>query len=274
MAERDNKANINFVFANEDSQFRIGLRSALANEGYTSIRDCSSITRLEDAFRSSTPDLLLIDAQMEDNRAFDIITAIRHCELRANLFVTIMLTLQMPDGDLGKKVIKSGVDDLMLKPNSTSDLMKRVKALAAERQPFVGTTEYIGPQRRADREQDDTEEGLKLDLVEVPNTLGAKARGEEVDEFELQKLISEAKTEINQQRLQRNGSEIAAPVADIVPAYTEDRVDDAIKAKVASLSQFAVDVSERLSNTGFMHVADLCGVLSSISSSLQKWRYQ
>ena len=78
MAERDNKANINFVFANEDSQFRIGLRSAPANEGFTSIRDCSSITRLEDAFRSSTPDLLLIDAQMEDNRAFDIITAIRH----------------------------------------------------------------------------------------------------------------------------------------------------------------------------------------------------
>lgn len=161
--------------------------------------------------------------------------------------------------------------------------MKRVKALAAERQPFVVTIECIGPQRRADREQDDTEEGLKLDLVEVPNTLGAKARGEEVDEFELQKLISEAKTGINQQRLQRNGPEIAASVADIVPAYTEDRVDDAItedrvddaiKAKVASLSQFAVDVSERLSNIGFMHVADLCGVLSSISSSLQKWRYQ
>jgi len=206
---------------------------------------------------------------MEDNRAFDIITAIRHGELGTNPFVTIMVTLQMPDGDLVKKVIKSGVDDLMLKPIPTSDLMKRVKALAAERQPFVVTTEYIGPQRRADREQDDTEEGLKLDLVEVPNTLGAKARGEEVDEFELQKLISEAKTEINEQRLQRNGPEIAALVADIVPAYTEDRVDDAIKAKVASLSQFAVDVSERLSNTGFMHVADLCGVLSSISSSLQ-----
>ena len=57
--------------------------------------------------------------------------------------------------------------------------------------------------------------------------------------------------------------------ADIVPAYEEERVDDAIKAKVASLSQFAVDVSERLSNTGFMHVADVCGVLSSISASLQ-----
>ncbi len=99
--------------------------------------------------------------------------------------------------------------------------------------------------------------------------MGTKARGEEVDESELQKLIAEAKTEINEQRLQRNGPEIAALVADIVPAYEEDRVDDAIKAKVASLSQFAEDVSDRLSNTGFMQVADICGILSRISVSLQ-----
>lgn len=207
------------MFADEDQQFRVGLRSALAQEGYSSIQDCSTIAKLEEAFRKSAPDLLLIDAQMEDNRAFDVIAAIRHGELGNNPFVTIMVTLRMPDGDLVKKIIESGVDDLMLKPLSTNDLMKRISSLAAERQPFVVTTEYIGPQRRADREQDDSEDGLKLDLVEVPNTLGSKARGEEVDEFELQKLIAEAKTEINEQRLQRNGPEIAALVADIVPAY-------------------------------------------------------
>lgn len=145
----------------------------------------------------------------------------------------------------------------MLKPLSTNDLIKRISSLVAERQPFVVTTDYIGPQRRADREQDDSEDGLKLDLVELPNTVASTARGEEVDEFELQKLTAEAKTKINEQRLKRNGPEIAALVADIVPAYEEERVGDAIKAKVASLSQFAVDVSEPLSNPGFMRVAEL-----------------
>lgn len=268
-AERDNRAGVNFVFADEDSQFRIGLRSALAHEGYTSIYDCSSITKLRDSFQTATPDLLLIDAEMEGDRAFEVISDIRHGELGKNPFVTIMVTLQAPDGDLVQKVIDSGVDDLLLKPVSTAALMTRIKTLAEERQRFVVTTDYIGPQRRANREQDDNEDGLKLDLIEVPNTLGAKARGEEVDEYELQKLIAEAKTEINEQRLQRNGPEIAALVADIVPAFEEDRVDDTIKAKIESLSKFAEDVSERLSNTGFVHVSDLCGVLSSISASLK-----
>lgn len=40
---------------------------------------------------------------MEDNRAFDVIAAIRHGELGNNPFATIMVTLRMPDGDLVKK---------------------------------------------------------------------------------------------------------------------------------------------------------------------------
>jgi hypothetical protein len=47
-----------------------------------------------------------------------------------------------------------------------NDLMTLITALEAERQPFVVTTEYITPQRHADREKDDTEGGLKLDVIE------------------------------------------------------------------------------------------------------------
>ena len=269
MTERDNRANIDFVFADEDGQFRIGLRSALANEGYTNIRDCSTIARLESAIDAATPDLLVLDARMEDNASFDIISRIRRSELGTNPFVTIMMTIRSLDRDIVQKVIESGVDDLLLKPVSTTDIMNRIKSLAAERQPFVVTKDYIGPQRRTARDRDDEEDGEEPELIEVPNTLGAKSRGEEVDDFELQKLIAEAQSEINEQRLQRNGPEIAALVAEIVPAYEENRIDDEIKAKVTSLTEFADDVSERLSNTSFVHVSDLCNVLSSIAASLR-----
>lgn len=267
--DQSNRANVDFVFADEDAQFRLGLRNALAHEGYQNIRDCSSVSKIYDAFQSGAPDLLLIDAHMEDGAAFDIISKIRRSELGSNPFLTIMVTLWQPDGDLVKRVIESGVDDLLLKPLSTAQMMQRIEQHAKERQRFVVTADYIGPQRRKDREKDDTEEGLKLEAIEVPNTLGAKSRGEEVDDFELQKMIAEAQTEINEQRLKRNAPEIAALVRDIVPSYQSGEVDDAVEAKIEALSGFAADVSERLAGTSFVHVSDLCGVLGSISASLK-----
>ena len=264
-----NRANIEFVFADDNSQFRVGLRNALMHEGYKDISDCSSLMKVEECFQTGAPDLLLIDVQMEGGAGFDTISKIRRSEIGKNPFITIMVTLWEPDGDLVRKVIESGVDDILLKPISTGQLMQRIEQLANERQKFVVTADYIGPQRRKDREKDDSEDGLKLDLVEVPNTLGSKARGEEVDNYELQKLISEAQTEINEQRLKRNAPEIAMLVKEIVPAFQDGNVDDVIKAKVKSLSGFAADVSERLSGTSYMNVSDLCAILGSIASALQ-----
>ena len=269
MAERDHRSSIDFIFADEDQQFRIGLRSALAKEGYSNIRDCSTISRLLDAFQISTPDLLLIDAGMEEQKAFDIIRDIRHGNLGENPFLTIMVTLREPNANIVKRVIGSGVDDLIVKPVSTADLMLRISSRAAERQPFIVTADYIGPHRKSNLGSGNTEDGAPPNLIEVPNTLGAKTRGEEVDDYELQKLIAEAQSEINEQRLQRNAPEIAALVFEIVPAYVQDRVNDDIRQKVSSLAEFANDVSKRLSNTSFIHVADLCSVLSSISIALQ-----
>jgi len=264
-----NRANVDFVFADADGQFRLGLRNALVHEGYKNIRDCSTVAKIYDVFESGAPDLLLIDAHMGEGAAFDVIEKIRRSELGSNPFLTIMVTLAEPDPDLVKRVIQSGVDDLLLKPISTTQMMQRIQQHAEQRQRFVVTADYIGPQRRKDRKEDDSEEGLKLEAIEVPNTLGAKARGEEVDEFELQKLIAEAQTEINEQRLKRNAPEIAVLVREIVPAYEKGEVDAEVEAKVLSLSKFADDVSERLAGTQYMHVSDLCSILGSISGSLK-----
>jgi DNA-binding NarL/FixJ family response regulator len=264
-----NRANVDFVFADADGQFRLGLRNALVHEGYKNIRDCSTVAKIYDVFESGAPDLLLIDAHMGEGAAFDVIEKIRRSELGSNPSLMIMVTLAAPDPDLVKRVIQSGVDDLLLKPISTTQMMQRIQQHAEQRQRFVVTADYIGPQRRKDRKKDDSEEGLKLEAIEVPNTLGAKARGEEVDEFELQKLIAKAQTEINEQRLKRNAPEISALVREIVPAYEKGEVDAEVEAKVLSLSKFADDVSERLAGTQYVHVSDLCAILGSISGSLK-----
>ena len=130
------------------------------------------------------------------------------------------------------------------------------------------TKDYIGLQRRTGRERDADEEGEEPELIEVANTLGAKSRGEALNDYELLKLINEAQSEINEQRFQRNGAEIAALFAEIVPAHAKNRVDDEIKAKIICFTEFADDVSDRPPNTNFVHVSDLCDVLSNITASL------
>ena len=49
---------------------------------------------------------------MEDDAGFDIISRIRRSELGTNPFITIMVTIRSPDGDIVQKVIESGVDEL------------------------------------------------------------------------------------------------------------------------------------------------------------------
>ena len=123
-------------------------------------------------------------------------------------------------------------------------------------------------QRRIGRERDADEEGEKPELIEVSDTLGAKSRGEELNDYELLKLINEAQSEINEQRFKRNGADIEALFAEIVPAQAKNRVDDKIKAKITCFTEFADDVSDRPSHTNFVNVSDFSNVLSSITASL------
>ena len=271
-AEQANRANVNIVFGDEDASFRSGLGNALAKEGYKGIRDCRNLTQVAEAFTVETdlPDLLVLDAQMGDGKAPDLVARIRRGELGHNPFVTIIVTLREPDRELVEKVIACGVDDLLLKPISTTQIMDRIRKLASERQRFVVTTGYIGPQRRRARRDDDAAPEAEPELVEVPNTLGAKARGEEVDMHALRKMISEAKLEINEQRLRRNAAEVAALVRAIVPACLEDRLDAETEAKIDSLVALASDVRGRLMQTSFSHVSDLCYELHNIAGSLQE----
>ncbi|MBG06440.1 MAG: hypothetical protein CMM59_20455 [Rhodospirillaceae bacterium] len=82
-----NRANIEFVFADDNSQFRVGLRNALMHEGYKDISDCSSLMEVEECFQTGAPDLLLIDVQMEGGAGFDTISKIRRSEIGKNPFI-------------------------------------------------------------------------------------------------------------------------------------------------------------------------------------------
>ncbi|MGB0552926.1 MAG: hypothetical protein ACPGQV_10160 [Alphaproteobacteria bacterium] len=111
------------------------------------------------------------------------------------------------------------------------------------------TSEYIGPDRRGGRKKKEGEPHDPADdvpRIEAPNTLGAKAAGEQIDFVQAQKMVSSAMYEINYQRLRRHSLRIAAIVDKIVLGYQKNYVTPAIQKEVVRLSDISKEISAHL----------------------------
>jgi CheY-like chemotaxis protein len=240
-------------------------------EGYRGVRDVSTVSGARDRINESAPDLLVVDSRMPDGDSIAMIEDIRFKRLGSNPFLTIMVMIWSPNREMVDRILKCGVDDLLVRPHAPMKVMERINYLAGNRQPFVVTSEYIGPDRGGRKKKEGEEHNPANDVprIEVPNTLGAKAAGEQIDYVELQEMISSAMYEINDQRLRRHSLRIAAIVDKIVPAYQKNNVTPAIEKDVARLSDISKEISERLVDSDFEHVTDLCETLDSVTSSIR-----
>jgi DNA-binding response OmpR family regulator len=265
--------DVDILLVDAEVQLRQGLRNILMQEGYRGVRDVSTVGGARDSIRKAPPDLLVVDSRMPDGDSIAMIEDIRFKRLGSNPFITIIVMVWSPNREMVDRITKCGVDDLLVKPIAPSKLMERINFLAGNRQPFVVTSEYIGPDRRGGRKAKDGEEKDPADdvpRIEVPNTLGAKAAGETVDFVELQEMVANAMYEINDQRLKRHSYRIAAIVNKIVPAYQKKLVTPAIQKEVVHLSAISKEISERLADSDFEHVTDLCETLDSVTSSIRR----
>ncbi len=269
-----NRPNINIILAEPESQLRQGIRNAMAMQGYQSIRDFSRLDRVEQEVARDTPDLLVIDATMPGGDTCELVEKIRHRRIGDNPFLAIIVTIWNPGRQLVQRVVNSGADDLLVKPISPAQLMGRINALVDYRKPFLVTSDYIGPDRRKNRSDKDGaaegEDEAESMLIDVPNTLRAKARGETIDPQEMQALIDQAMYQVNEQRLKRHSYQIAFLVNLIVPAYKENRYGPEIEAHIARLADIANDIGARLAGSSFEHVADLCTTLIDVADSIRK----
>ncbi len=259
---------VDILLVDAEVQLRQGLRNILMQEGFRGVRDISTLAATRESIRKTPPDLIVVDCNMPDGDAIGMVEDIRHKRLGSNPFVTIMLTVWSPNREIVERITKCGVDDLMVKPISPMQLMERIKFLADSRKPFIVTSEYIGPDRRGDRTGDD-DEGEPVPVVEVPNTLKSKSKGEDVDYVDLQNMVENAMFEINDQRLKRHSYLIASIVDEIVPAYRENKVTQDVQRQVIKLSGVAKEISERLIESDFKHVTDLCDTLDEITTAIR-----
>lgn len=266
----DQLDNVVVLLADDKVEIRRLMHDAFRNNGMRGVREFPNLSALEVAASASIPpDLIVTDASLPGGDIFAMIEAIRAGDIGVNPFVPIIFMTWNADGDMIKNAVNSGADYILAAPFSPADVFKRIKILINERKPFVVTSDYIGPDRRRDPTRGDNE----IPVIDVPNTLRLKARGENVDLSQLNSAVSEAMSEVNEQRLVRHSYQINLLVEMIVPAYSEEEVAPVIQVHVQKLAAVAEEVSTRLVGSRFEHVAEMCQNLSDVADSINSnWK--
>ncbi|MCR9218996.1 MAG: response regulator [Alphaproteobacteria bacterium] len=256
--------NATILFGEPEGSLRQALRIALNREGFEGIVDFDRMRALRDAVVKSAPDLLILDSEMDVGAADAVIQEIRRGGLGDNPFIPVIVTIWEPTQEIVQRVASSGADDIMVKPVSPAQILDRIKAIVQARKPFVVTSDYIGPDRR----KDDTRKS-EIPQIEVPNTLRAKVRGEEINRTELSESIQKAQATINDERLRRNAFQIAFLVEVILPEFKKREVTAPLLKGLEKLLETARDTATRVKGTKWSHVSELCSSLMQVTASLR-----
>jgi len=115
--------NERILLAEDDPSILTAVSDLLESEGYCVETAMDGTTAL-DLFRSSPPDLVLLDVMMPGMNGYDVCRAIRGQDVRVPV---VMLTAKGQEVD---KVVglELGADDYIVKPFGMSELLARIRA--------------------------------------------------------------------------------------------------------------------------------------------------
>ena len=193
--------------------------------------------------RREPPDVVILDADLEDDNPCEMVRSIRHGKLGSNPFLTVVMTTSIASNDRVRAIVESGADGLLLKPISPAAVMERLAGLVRQRKPFIVTSAYIGPDRRKDPARGPS----SIPLFDVPNTLRAKAEGRQPRLGDLEETIARAQKAIDEEKRRRDAFQITFLAGLIVSGTPGLNDDDANRDYLDSLIDACSDLLERIS---------------------------
>lgn len=245
-------------------QVRSSLRMALNDAGMKNgnIWEGGDLEAITDSVSAPNgPDIVICDVTENTDDACQIFSAIRHNELGTNPFICIIGVVWSPKQALVNKVMGSGADVLVAAPISPSLILDRIEALVHSRKPFVVTSDYIGPDRRFPDDR-----GNEIEVVEVPNSLRAKALGR-FDAAQLKNEIAAARADINGQKINRQAFQVTFLADKILEGFQEGDLSNAGQ-KLAELKKVTNDMKMRAFSAGSKDLEELCVPLRTVVQSL------
>ena len=257
--------NVDLLLVDPKAEKRSTLRQTLNDLDFCEIRFGSSISDILLAIDTRLPDLIITDSELQDGDICKLIEGIRSNQIGPNPFLPFVVTTWNPSNELVTKVIDSGADDLLVQPISRSQLRDRINVLTFNRKPFVVTAMYIGPDRRKQPRPD----RLEVPLLQVPNSLHAKATGI-VDVVQMQCAVDDMIRYCNQQKLERDAFHIDYLVNQILSAYQRNQIDISLRNNLHQLSLTTQDSLRRVAGTKYEYLSKLCKAMISVVSRLGK----
>ncbi len=256
--------NVEVLLIDPDHGYRQTMFSMMHNVGIRNIKQGATMAEIRRAFTASEPDLLISETNLPDGDFCSFVYGLRHHSVGNNPFLPILALTNEPTGELVRKVVDSGSDDLLTKPLSAMQIKERVTSLVESRKPFVVTSDYIGPTRRNLKSREES----MVPLLDVPNILREKATGKKA-ESGIQASVDEAILEINLQKLERYAHQIVYLVDHIVPALLKGDMDEQISQHITRLDYVANDTSRRLVGTKYDHISELCQTLINVTTKIK-----
>ena len=266
MIARIHRPKIGILMGEGNLSVRIALKSLLQAEGFSSIVDVPDVKNLRILLeeRREPPDVVILDADLEDDNPCEMVRSIRHGRLGSNPFLTVVMTTSIASNDRVRAIVESGADGLLLKPISPAAVMERLAGLVRQRKPFIVTSAYIGPDRRKDPARGPS----SIPLFDVPNTLRAKAEGRPPRPDELEETIARAQKAIDEEKRRRDAFQITFLAGLIVSGTPGLNDDDTNRDYLESLIDACSDLLERISDTPFARLAEICTELRSLAQRM------
>jgi CheY-like chemotaxis protein len=238
------------------------VQSALKELGFTKVWTAESLAQGRQLLRETAFDLMIVDSAWPDGDVNELLTAVRHGEAGDNPFLgIIILSTDGNSSDIGF-IMRHGADALVEPPFAAATLLKGLQSLITARLPFVVTSDYVGPDRRAGRKS-------LIPLIEVPNTLRDKAAGS-YDADATAKAVASAMVEINIEKLQRHVEKVGILINRVGPDMMVGGVDETVRTFLEELVFVANDIGRRVKGTHFDSIVASCGRLVVAANIVHK----
>jgi len=253
-------ANCEILLVDRDLNTRQSVKNILHDAGFRELVLGKTLADVHTHMSKSMPDLLIGSCELPDGDFIDYVKEVRRGKAGNNPFIPIIMLVEEPTPQLVSRIVESGTDTVIAKPISTAQMLDRVGDLIDARKKFVVSDQYIGPVRR----QDGTIPG-----IDAPNTLKAKANGEQLSVTEIEHMIGKAYSDLRMLKVDVIGVRIASHITNLVPMLERGgRVDPSIRNELLALLDITDGAKEQLAGSPYEHVMELCDSVGNVASSI------
>ena len=252
------------VVVDSMSASRSASRNALFEFGFREIELLDEMSRARDRLEGAA-DLLICEARGSGEECATLCADIRRGRLGGDVFLPIVATVWEPKAELVQCLVDGGVDLILSLPISRTKLGQAVRTLIKARKPFVVTSDYFGPDRRAEARA----EGDEAPLVQAPNSLRRKATGDDegVDAHDAMNTVRHRRVEAYVNRLL-----VTLDMISMAPEGHDGNGSNAKSQKVlvGELGDTARALGRSIRETRFRHQGELCDSISDVIKRISR----